>query len=88
MTLVFGKLVNEFNQSNLVQPNQLKAVVNKYAYGRLVHLPERSPDLSQSLLRLLVSRAVPSKPLTDYGVDFRCLFRILLNSSSIYMLFY
>ena len=46
MTLVFGKHVNEFNNRHLVQPDQLKAVVDKYAYRALCYSAECLSDLS------------------------------------------
>ncbi len=44
MTLVFGKLVNEFNRSDPTQADKLKPVVNKYAYQDLCHPNEYLSD--------------------------------------------
>lgn len=54
MTLVFGKLVDEFNQSDLVQPNQLKAVVNTYVYERLMHAQSWGLTLVMSTTNLVL----------------------------------
>jgi len=40
MTLVFGKLVNEFNHSDQAKASRSRAVVDKYAYWHSVHLLE------------------------------------------------
>jgi len=65
MTLVFGKLVNEFNHPDTARRSQLKAVVDKYAYVPLLPLMECLFNLPHCLFCVSIHRTILGKLLVE-----------------------